>query len=159
MNQSVGHSHHVVLVGADGSDGGYLAVAEAAEFCREYGAHLFALSVEERLPKYAATMGEVDDFTKQKDKYFTDVQARAIAIAKDYGVELQHEVRVGHAAESIIQYGEEIHADLIVLGYHGHSRITELLIGTTAHKVNVYSTASVFIVKDRGEAPRTHANS
>jgi nucleotide-binding universal stress UspA family protein len=42
---------------------------------------------------------------------------------------------------------EEVGADLVVLGYKGHSRIASFVIGTTAQKVNAYSRASVLIVK------------
>jgi len=41
-------------------------------------------------------------------------------------------------------------ADLVVLGYKGHSRIAQFVIGTTAQKVDAYSAASVLIVKPRG---------
>jgi nucleotide-binding universal stress UspA family protein len=42
--------HEVIVVGVDGSAGGYAAVAEAAEIAERFGAKLIALSVEEGLP-------------------------------------------------------------------------------------------------------------
>jgi nucleotide-binding universal stress UspA family protein len=142
--------HEVIVVGVDGSPGGYAAVAEAAELARRFRARLIGLSVEEGLPRYAATMGEVDEFMDEKNRYFADVGARAVRTAGRHGVEMEHEIRVGHAADALVRFVEEVGADLIVLGYKGHSRIAQFVIGTTAQKVNAYSQASVLIVKPRG---------
>jgi nucleotide-binding universal stress UspA family protein len=143
--------HEVIVVGVDGSSGGYAAVAEAAELARRFAARLIGLSVEEGLPRYAATMGEVDEFKREKDRYFADVGERAARIARQHGSAIEHEIRIGHAAAVLVRFVEEVGADLVVLGYKGHSRVAQFVIGTTAQKVNAYSTASVLIVKPRGE--------
>lgn len=143
--------HEVIVVGVDGSPGGYAAVAEAAEQAKHFNAELIALSVEEGLPHYAATMGEVDEFVREKDKYFEKVGVEAIRIAGEHGIKLRHEIKIGHAADVIVRFVEEVGADLVVLGYKGHSRIAQFVIGTTAQKVNAYSKASVLIVKSGAE--------
>ncbi|MDB5066884.1 MAG: universal stress protein UspA-like protein [Chloroflexi bacterium] len=139
--------HEVILTCVDGSSGGYAAVAEAAELARRFNARLIALSVEEGLPRYAAIMGEVDEFKREKDAYFETVGHEAARIAGEHGAKLTHETRLGHAADAIVRFVEEVGADLVVLGYQGHSRIASFVIGTTAQKVNAYSRASVLIVK------------
>jgi nucleotide-binding universal stress UspA family protein len=139
--------HEVIVVGVDGSPGGYAAVAEAAELARRFQAQLIGLSVEEGLPRYAATMGEVDEFRQEKDRYFAEVGQQAARMAGRHGCAMQHEIRVGHAADVLVRFVDEVGADLVVLGYKGHSRIAQFVIGTTAQKVNAYSTASVLIVK------------
>src|SRR5579859_3048248 len=111
--------HEVIVAAVDGSAGGYAAVVEAAELARRFGAELIGLSVEEGLPRYAATMGEVDGFMEEKDRYFERVGERAAAIAAEHGARLRHEVRVGHAAEQIVRFAEEAGADLVVMGYKG----------------------------------------
>ena len=145
--------HGVIVACVDGSKGGYAALGAAAELARRFGAELIALSVEEGLPRYAATMGEVDEFTREKDRYFESVAAESKRLAAELGVELRHEVRVGHAADQIVRFVEAVGADLVVLGYKGHSRIAEFVIGNTAHKVNAYSRASVLVVKPRVQSP------
>lgn len=139
--------HEVIVVGVDGSVGGYAAVAEAAEIAKRFSAKLIALSVEEGLPRFPATVGEVDDFKEQEDQYFEEVGRVAVRIAGEHGSTLRHEVRIGGAADLIIRFAEEVKADLVVLGYKGHSRFAQLVVGTTAQKVNAYSKASVLIVK------------
>jgi len=143
--------HEVIVACVDGSKGGYAAVAEAAELATRFGARLIALSVEERLPRYAATMGEVDEFKREKDRYFEVVGQEAARIAGEHGTKLEHEIRIGHAADTIVRFVLETGADLVVLGYKGHSRIAQFVIGTTAQKVNAYSKASVLIVKPSPE--------
>jgi len=145
--------HEVIVACVDGSKGGYAALAEAAELAKRFGASLIVLSVEEGLPRYAATMGEVDEFTREKDRYFESVGAEASRIAAERGLTTRHEVRVGHAADQIVRFVDEVNADLVVLGYKGHSRIAEFVIGNTAHKVNAYSKASVLVVKPAGASP------
>ena len=139
--------HEVILVGVDGSVGGYAAVAEAAEVAKRFGAKLIALSVEEGLPRAPVTKGEVDDWKEERDRYFEEVRRAAARIAGEHGWSLRHDVRIGGAADQIIHFAQEVKADLIVLGYKGHSRIAEAVIGTTAQKVNAHSKASVLIVK------------
>lgn len=139
--------HEVIVVGVDGSPGGYAAVVEAAELARRFNARLIAVSVEEGLPRYAATMGEVDEFKREKDRYFEEVGGEARRIAGEHGAKLEHEIRLGHAADAIVRFVHEVGADLVVMGYKGHNRIAQFVIGTTAQKVNAYSPASVLIVK------------
>jgi len=142
-------THEVIVACIDGSPGGYDGLAEAAELAKRFGARLVALSVEEGLPRYPATMGEVDDFKREKDRYFETVGVQAARIAGRRGLTMTHQIRVGHAADAIVQFVDQIGADLVVLGYKGHSRVAQLVIGTTAQKVNAYSKASVMIVKQR----------
>src|SRR5579859_4341292 len=139
--------HDVIVACVDGSEGGYAALVEAAELARRFNAELIALSVEEGLPRYAATMGEVDEFIREKDTYFEEVGRQAARLAGEHGSRLRREVRVGHAAEVIVRFAEEAGADLEVMGYKGHSRVAQFVIGSTAQKVNAHSSASVLIVK------------
>ncbi len=147
--------HEVIVVGVDGSEGGYAAVAEAAELARRFRALLIALSVEEGLPRYAATMGEVDEFKSEKDRYFAAVGEQAARVAGRHGSAIEHVVRIGHAADVLVRFVEEVDADLVVLGYKGHSRVAQFVIGTTAQKVNAYSRASVLIVKPQESVGRS----
>jgi nucleotide-binding universal stress UspA family protein len=139
--------HEVIVACVDGSPGGYAAVAEAAELARRFDARLIALSVEEGLPRYAGTIGEVDEFKREKDSYYEKVGEQAAVIAQERGVAMRHEVRMGHAAATIVKFADEVGADLMVLGHKGHSRIATFVIGSTVQKVSAHSNASVLMVK------------
>jgi len=72
--------HRVIVVGVDGSAGGYPAVAEAAEIAKRFNADLLALSVEEGMPKVPTLMDEVDEFKRKKDRYFAEVALKPNAL-------------------------------------------------------------------------------
>lgn len=56
-------------------------------------------------------------------------------------------VREGEPAEEIISFAKEGHFDLVVVGNRGNSRITSLVVGSTASKVARYAPCSVLIYR------------
>lgn len=52
----------------------------------------------------------------------------------------------GPPAATILRHADSLHADLIVLGSHGHSVVGEMLIGSVAHSVTVRSRIPVLLV-------------
>jgi nucleotide-binding universal stress UspA family protein len=135
-----------ILVAIDGSQGGQHALAKALELARLTGALLTALTVEGPLPAYAATIGEVDEVRREKDSFFGAVAASAYEQAEAAGVELEVEVRPGHAAELITRYAREMEADLVVVGHKGHF-LNDYLLGSTADRVAHHAHCPVMIVK------------
>ncbi|HCG00302.1 MAG TPA: hypothetical protein DEV93_07125 [Chloroflexi bacterium] len=61
-----------ILVAYDGSEGSKLALRRACALARELEANVCAISVEGRLPRYAATIGEVDEVERERRDYFSD---------------------------------------------------------------------------------------
>jgi nucleotide-binding universal stress UspA family protein len=135
-----------ILVAIDGSQGGQRALAKAIELAGVTGASLTALAVEGPLPAYAATIGEVDEVRREKDSFFNAVAASARDQAEAAGVELEVEVRPGHAAELITRHARDIHADLVVVGHKGHF-LNDYLLGSTADRVAHHAHCPVMIVK------------
>ncbi|XXT21262.1 universal stress protein [Sorangium sp. So ce429] len=60
-------------------------------------------------------------------------------------------VRVGSAAEEIVRCAEEDDAQLIVVGRHGHTGITGLLLGSVAERVARTSSRPVLLVPPETE--------
>ncbi len=56
-------------------------------------------------------------------------------------------VREGEPAEEIIAFAREGRFDLVVVGNRGNSRITSLVVGSTASKVARYAPCSVLIYR------------
>jgi nucleotide-binding universal stress UspA family protein len=136
-----------ILVGVDGSEAGYKALNSAATLARGLNAELWGLGVEEKLPRYAATVGEVDDALRERSAYFEEIARTAIAQAATRGVELTMDVVAGHAAETIIRYAEHYHFDLIVLGFHGHHGPRVFSFGSVVDRVSEHASCSVLIVR------------
>jgi len=136
-----------ILVANDGSAGARRAVELAADLAARYGAELHSISVEEDLPKYAATMDEVDAVKEQKNHYFEQVNRDAEMIAAARGADLQAHVVPGHEVETIIDFCREGGFDLLVVGFMGHSRIYERIWGSTSQNLTRLSPCSVLIAK------------
>lgn len=135
-----------IVVAIDGSRGASRALSTTLELARLTGATVTALTVEGPLPVYAATIGEVDEVKRQKDRFFEGVAAEARDEADRAGVTLDVEVRAGHAAELITSYAAEHGADLVVVGHKGHF-LQDYVLGSTADRVAHHALCPVMIVK------------
>lgn len=136
-----------ILVAYDGSGGARAALRVAIELAARLEAELHSISVEETLPHYAATIGEVQEAKERIDAHFRTLTKEARDQALLAGVDLQPAVRQGHEVESIVTYAREGGFDLLVAGYHGHSRIFERVMGSTAQSLVRLSPCSVLLAK------------
>ncbi|OAS19702.1 universal stress protein [Paenibacillus oryzisoli] len=57
------------------------------------------------------------------------------------------EVRKGSIAKQILQYAQEIHADLIVVGSRGLNSLGEFVLGSVSHNVVQHAPIPVLIIK------------
>jgi nucleotide-binding universal stress UspA family protein len=135
-----------ILVAIDGSAGAQKALEKAVELTKLTGAHLGALAVEGRLPAYAATVGEVEEVKREKDSFFEALARSVEAFAGSKGVDLEVDVRPGHAAELIVHYAKAHDFDLVILGHKGHF-LEDYLLGSTADRVAHHAHCPVMIVK------------
>ena len=139
--------YRTILVALDGSAGAKAALRRAVLLAREYGAALHALAVEDHLPRYAATVSELEEAREEKEAFFTEVMEEARGAAAEQGVELRTGLAVGHAAQHIVQHAQQLGAELVVIGHCGHSSVWGNLLGSTADKVAHHAGCDVLIVR------------
>jgi len=130
-----------ILVGLDGSEASRRALSEALSLAAQSGGEVWALSVEERLPIYAASVGEVDETKREMDAYFQKLHESAQAGARAMNVRLHTVIVAGNAAEMLVRHARDGGFDLVILG--GKSRG----IGGTADKVVEQAPCSVLILR------------
>lgn len=135
-----------ILVAIDGSEASDRAFAKAVELALLTRAHLTALAIEGPLPAYAATVAEVEEVKREKDAFFGGLAARARAQAERAGVDVEIELRAGHAAEAISRFAAAGGYDLVVLGHRGHF-LRDHLLGSTADRVAEQAPCPVMIVR------------
>jgi nucleotide-binding universal stress UspA family protein len=135
-----------LLVAVDASEASNRALEKALELALLLGASVTALAVEGPLPAYAATIGEVEEVKREKDAFFGRLAEDVRARARRAGLEVEVEIRPGHAAELITRVAAERGADLIVLGHRGHF-LRDHLLGSTADRVAEHAECPVMIVK------------
>jgi nucleotide-binding universal stress UspA family protein len=123
-----------ILVAIDGSEPSNRALDKALELAGVMRAHVTALAIEGPLPAYAATIGEVDEVKREKDAFFNSLAAGAKEQGARRGVDVDVEVRPGHAAEVISDFAAAGAYDLVVLGHRGHF-LRDHLLGSTADRV------------------------
>lgn len=136
-----------ILVANDGSDCAYRALRVAIDLARRYGADLHQLSVEEHLPHYAATLGEVLEKQLEDQRYFEKVAEESERIATGEGLKLSCHILAGHEVEAIVRFAEEQQFDLLVIGHKGHSKIWRFHMGSTAAKIADHVKCSLLVIQ------------
>jgi nucleotide-binding universal stress UspA family protein len=136
-----------ILVGHDGSEGAKKALLAAATLASRFGAELHSISVEEKLPHYAATVGEVLESKQEAADYFRKITAEAQRVSQTSGVTLHSHVMPGHEVETIVTFAKDHGFDLLVIGFMGHSKIFGRIWGSTSQNLAKLSPCTVLVVK------------
>jgi nucleotide-binding universal stress UspA family protein len=136
-----------IVVGVDGSEAAWHALKTAAELASICRAQLRVVSVEEQLPAYAATVGEVHEEARFKTAYFEKVQNEALLSVRAVGVPVDGVILSGNAAQVLGKAAEEWGSSLLVVGYRGHSKLHHLFLGSTADRVVEHAPCPVLVVR------------
>ncbi len=136
-----------ILVAHDGSDGAQRAFDVAVELASQLKAELHMISVEENIPRYAETMVEVDEEKDAEDSYFGQLVAQAKRRAALHNISIKTSIVAGHEVKSIVDFAAVGEFDLLVIGYHGHSRVYAHLWGGTSQNLTRMAHCSVLVVK------------
>ncbi len=135
-----------IVVANDGSEGGLKALMMACDLAKHHHSTLHMISVEE-LPDFPASIGEIVETKDAENHKFHAVLDRARKVAKTKGIELHAEVVAGHAVGSIVERVKAKKADLLVVGFAGHSALYERIIGGTADRLVRLAPCPVLVVK------------
>jgi len=136
---------HIVIAN-DGSQGGRKALELACDLAKHHSATLHMISVEE-LPDFPASIDEVVETKEAENHKFREVLELARKFARTKGVKLNAEVVAGHAAASIVERVKAFQADLLVVGFMGHSALYERIIGGTTDRPVRLAPCPVLVVK------------
>ena len=136
-----------ILVGNDGSEGAKKVLQAAIDLAKRYDTELHEICIEEHLPHYAATIGEVVEAKQEATDYFRQVTRDAELLAEAHGIRLTSHVMPGHVVETIVQFVKDRSFDVLVIGFMGHSRIFDHLWGGTSQNVTRLASCSVLVVK------------
>jgi CBS domain-containing protein len=143
-----------LLVAYDGSRGAEAALRLGIELAKASGAELATVAVEEPLPRYAATIGEVEAARAAIAAHFHALTKHARDLALVEGLEIDTLVRQGPEVDAILGVVREGRYDLLVLGGRGHRRILDRLVGSTAHSLARLAPCSILLVRDEREPAR-----
>lgn len=139
-----------ILVPVDYSSSDQTALAYATALARDQKAAITVLHVEE--PPMAYGGGEMYYGVEQPDR---EELARMLAklVPSDPSIDVKHRLLTGDPASVIARAADEERADLIVMGTHGRSGLTRLLMGSVAEVVVRHAKCPVLTVKQPNSAP------
>jgi nucleotide-binding universal stress UspA family protein len=132
-----------ILVPTDGSVTSEIAVDNAVDIAEKYGATIHALYVidvdatsyglgTEQVDRIR--QGNLDDMPEVKEDAEEATHYVADA-AEAAGVDYEEHIRVGEPARAIRNFVEDEDIDLIVMGSHGRSGLSRVILGSVAEKV------------------------
>lgn len=138
-----------ILLAVDGSIQGERAVAHLFNLAAA-GCQLEVHLLNVRIP---IESGQVRLFIRPEELesyYREEGQAdltRARALLDAAGMPHTDHIAVGHTAPTIVRYAQEKGFDLLILGTHGRSGISQLVMGSVASQVMRDITVPVTLVK------------
>lgn len=140
-----------ILVPVDESD----RSKEALEFALEEhaDAEIIALHVLDPGDYYSATgmeggaMANYDRIQEQQEKRAEGVLEDAQAVAAEHGLEIRTDHVMGGVSRTIVEYAGDNEIDQIVIGSHGRTGASRILIGSVAETVARRSPVPVTIVR------------
>jgi len=140
-----------ILFPTDFSPASEHALKWATSLARDSGATISIIHVEE--PPMAYGGGEMyvgfDDAATKDELRRVLVQV----VPTDHNVAHEHKLLVGNPADAIVHEAEAEGADLIVMGTHGRTGLTRLLMGSVAEAVVRRAKCPVLTVKQPAEVP------
>jgi len=139
-----------VLFPTDFSDLSVAALPLAMDLAAKYGAKLHCLYVVEEPQIYSSLeMGSVAIPTSGELK--ESAQTRMEKFSQELLADSPHgrssKVVVGHAATEVVNYANEIGADMIIMATHGYSGVKHVMLGSTTEDVLRHSSCPVLSVR------------
>lgn len=132
-----------ILFATDFSPSSDAALATAISLSRESDATLVLVHVQE--PPMAFGGGETYIGPTESEDELSEMLSNLVG--EEQGVSVERRVLVGNPAHEIVRLAEEDHADLIVIGSHGRTGVSRLLMGSVAEAVVRRAKCPVLTIK------------
>ena len=101
---------------------------------------------------YVPASEQVERVMEDQRKFHEELVSRAELKLRDRGFKTSAHVLIGDAREAIIEMAKREGADLIVVGSHGRSGLTKLVMGSVASHVVTHAPCDVLVVRPRHKA-------
>lgn len=141
-----------ILVPVDGSETAQMAVDKATSLAKAFDSRVTVIYVIDPYP----FTGVGTDFAYGQAEYLNAATAEAndaVKAAKqsftDAGITVDSSVVEAHTAwRGIVEAGDSMQADLIVMGSHGRNALEKLVLGSVAQAVLSHTKLPVLVVRD-----------
>lgn len=138
-----------ILVAVDGSSFSYKALEETKKIAKDTSGQVTVISIgdpEKLHPKiHSAKTTPIYKQIAENDS--REVLNKAKEVFDDFDGFVDFVVKVGNAANEIIEYAEGNDFDLIVVGSRGRGAVSRTLLGSVSDKIVRHVNKSVLVVK------------
>ena len=144
MTQSL---YNTIIIAVDGTEYSKKAVNTAVGLAKLTGAKLHAVYVSDAsnvVPINAEWELVSDNLKVEVEAAFEFVNGRAA----DEGIVLETVSLLGSPAQEIVQYANQVNADLIIVGAAGKKMVERLILGSVSEKVVRSSKQQVLVVRN-----------
>ncbi len=138
-----------ILVPLDNSELSIRVLDVAFSIAGKFGADVCLLRIQTDLSQVAEGEDDLNSDVVQKGTYELLTAARG-CLEDEHQLpadKVRVEVRAGSLITAIIEAAAEHRIDLVVMGTHGRSGITEMITGSTSEQIVAQLPTSVLIVK------------
>ena len=141
-----------ILVATDGSEISERAVSHATELAQKLKAKLLIVTITEPFHILSLGVEQLESTRPEYNRHMAEhaqtVLASAAKIASEVGVECQIIHRSAeHPYAAILNVANDRGCDLIVVGSHGRSGLSSLLLGSTTMKILAHSTIPILVIR------------
>lgn len=140
-----------LLVPVDFSDASVAALATARDLCQALGAEIRVIHVHQLQVPYVGDGGfyvpEVDEeevMEERKRELESFVEQHG-----DPNINITSEVRLGDPETEINAIADEFKADMIIMGTHGRSGLSHLLMGSVTESVLRHANVPLLAVRQK----------
>ncbi|SDF78930.1 universal stress protein [Halorientalis regularis] len=149
-----------ILVPTDGSETSRRAVDQAVDIAAKYDATVHVLYVVDvDATSYSLGSEQVDRIRQGHLDDMPEVKAEAdeatgyvADAAEEHGLAVEEHISVGEPARAIRQFVADNDIDLVVMGSHGRSGLSRVILGSVTEKVLRRTRLPVLVVDAHGEA-------
>ncbi|MFA3783924.1 universal stress protein [Melioribacteraceae bacterium 4301-Me] len=144
-----------IIVPTDFSKLSYSAFEFARDLAEKNDAVIHLIHILEKTPPFLAVRSldvSEDEIMKSMEKNAKKQLHKTVSILReDSSVQIKEILRKGVDYEEIVNYSNEINADLIVIATHGRTGILHTLLGSVAEKVIRYAKCPVLVITPKSE--------
>jgi nucleotide-binding universal stress UspA family protein len=142
--------YDTILVATDGSDDANAALDHALDLAESRGGAVHVVTVVDTTAnpmKFGVV--EVSEIDRAASELVEDI----VGAYDESGVEVHGDVRRGKPAEVLLEYADEIDADLILAGQRDADGISGAILGSTTDRLARLTTVPLLIVPAEEDAP------
>jgi len=139
-----------VLIGVDDSPFSRAAVEWVKGAAWPQGTRFVAISASPAVfigPGEIAAPGAIAELITQQEKLHRDLAEKAAAELRSAGFTAEGRVVLSDPRSALEEGARKESADLVVVGSHGRSGLTKLLLGSVAAHIVAHAPCSVLVVK------------